>query len=160
MKTNQKEISMKSLIKDYSIETTPKIYEEFDSLSEYISHDNDVYITYLPDEDPKRVINTAKKITQEGLNAIPHLPARTIKDYNMLEKYLGNLSENAGCNKILVIGGSRKIGNINSSLEILQTDLLSKFNFKQVGLAGHPEGHPYILEKDLDEIVIKKKSIC
>ena len=62
MKTNQKEISMKSLIKDYSIETTPHIYEKLESLSEYISHNNDVYITYLPDEDPDKVINAAKKI--------------------------------------------------------------------------------------------------
>ena len=144
---------MKSLIKDYSIETTPNIYEKLESLSEYISHNNDVYITYLPDEDPNRIINTAKKIIQEGLNAIPHLPARTIKNYNILEKYIGNLSENAGCKKILVIGGSGKqIGNINSSLEILQSELLSKFNFKHVGLAGHPEGHPDISKNDLDEI--------
>ena len=161
MKTNQKEISIKSLIKDYSIETTPQIYEKLGSLSEYISHNNDVYITYLPDEDPNRVINTAKKINQEGLNAIPHLPARTIKDYNILEKYIGSLSENAGCKKILVIGGSDKqVGNINSSLEILQSDLLSKFHFKYVGLAGHPEGHPDISENDLDKIIIKKNQFA
>jgi methylenetetrahydrofolate reductase (NADPH) len=161
VKTNQKEISIKSLIKDYSIETTPQIYEKLGGLSEYISHNNDVYITYLPDEDPNRVINTAKKIIQEGLNAIPHLPARTIKDYNMLEKYIGKLSENAGCKKILVIGGSDKqVGNINSSLEILQSDLLSKFHFKYVGLAGHPEGHPDISENDLDKIVIEKNQFA
>ena len=152
---------MKSLIKDYSIEITPHIYEKLESLSEYISHNNDVYITYLPDEDPNRVINTAKKIIQEGLNAIPHLPARTIKDYNMLEKYIGNLSEDAGCNKILVIGGSGKqVGIINSSLEILHSDLLSKFNFKQVGLAGHPEGHPDIAENELDKIIINKNQFA
>ena len=161
MTTIQKEISIKKLIKGYTIETTPNVYEKIGNLSEYLTRGNDVYITYLPNEDPKRVIKTAKKITQEGLNAIPHLPARTIKDYNMLEKYLGSLSENAGCKKILVIGGgNKKIGNINSSLEILQTDLLSKFNFKQVGLAGHPEGHPYILNNDLDEIVIKKNQFA
>ena len=161
MTTNQKEINIKKLIKAYTIETTPNVYEKFESLSEYLTRDNDVYITYLPDEDPKKVINTAKKITQEGLNAIPHLPARTIKDFNMLEKYIGSLSENAGCKKILVIGGSSKqIGNISSSLEILQTDLLSKFNFKHVGLAGHPEGHPHLSANDLDEIIIKKNQFA
>jgi methylenetetrahydrofolate reductase (NADPH) len=161
MTTIQKEINIKELIKGYTIETTPNVYEKFGNLSEYLAHNNDVYITYLPDEDPIRVINTAKKITQEGLNAIPHLPARTITDYNMLEKYIGSLSEKAGCKKILVIGGSSKqIGNINSSLEILQTDLLSKFNFRHVGLAGHPEGHPHLSENDLDEIIIKKNQFA
>ena len=157
MTTNQKEINIKKLINDYTIETTPNVYNKIESLSEYLPPGSDVYITYLPDEDPKRVINTAKRITQEGLNAIPHLPARTIKDYNMLEKYIGSLSEEAGCKKILVVGGSNKqIGNITSSLEILQSDLLSKFDFKQVGLAGHPEGHPHISDNDLDDIIIKK----
>ena len=161
MTTNQKEINIKKLINDYTIETSPNVYEKFENLSEYLARGNDVYITYLPGENPKRIINTAKKIIQEGLNAIPHLPARTIKDYNMLEKYIGNLSEIAGCKKILLIGGSSKqIGNINSSLEILQTNLLSKFNFKHVGLAGHPEGHPHLSGNELDEIIIKKNQFA
>ena len=37
---------------------------------------------------------------------------------------------------------------------------MSKFNFKYVGLAGHPEGHPSISENDLDEIVIKKNQFA
>ena len=161
MTTNQKEINIKQLLDGYTIETTPNIYEKFESLSEYLPHGKDIYVTYLPDEDPKRIVNTSKQIIQEGLNAIPHLPARTIKDYKMLEKYLGSLSEEAGCNKILVIGGSSKqVGHINSSLEILQTNLLSKFNFKHVGLAGHPEGHPDIADKELDEIIIKKNQFA
>ena len=161
MTTNQKEDNIKKLVNNYTIETTPNIYDKFTSLGEYLPHGNDVYITYLPNENPKRIINTAKKINQEGLEAIPHLPARTIKDYKMLENYIGNLSENAGCNKILVIGGSGKqIGNINSSLDVLESDLLSKFNFKHVGLAGHPEGHPDISDNDLDEIIIEKNKFA
>ena len=103
MTTNQKEINIKKLITGYTIETTPNVYNKFESLSKYLPHSNDVYITYLPDEDHKKVIDTAKKINNEGLNAIPHLPARTIQDYSMLEKYIGSLSEEAGCKKILVI---------------------------------------------------------
>ena len=157
MITNQKEINIKKLIDGYSIETTPNVYEKYGSLKEYLNHSNNVYITYLPDEDSKRVINTAKKIIQEGLNAIPHLPARTINDYKMLEKYIGELSENAGCKKILIIGGgSKQVGSINSSLEILQSNLLSKYNFKEVGLAGHPEGNPDISSSKLDEAIIEK----
>ncbi len=75
----------------------------------------------------------------------------------MLEKYIGNLSEQAGCKKILVIGGgANQVGDINSSLEVLQTDLLSKFNFEQVGLACHPEGHPDITKNNLDIAITEK----
>ena len=65
MTTNQKEINIKKLINGYTIETTPNVYEKFESLSGHLPHCNDVYITYLPDENPKRVINTAKKLTKK-----------------------------------------------------------------------------------------------
>jgi len=161
MNTNQKEINIKKLISGYTIETTPNVYEKFEDLSQYLNSSNDIYITYLPNEDPERIINTAKKIIKEGLNAIPHLPARSIKDGSTLEKYIGRLSEYAGCKKILLIGGSsNQIGNIASSLQVLETDLLSKFNFKYVGMAGHPEGHPDISDKELDKIIIQKNQFA
>ena len=157
MKTNQKEINIKSLIKDFSIETTPNVYAKYGQFTEFLSEKNDVYVTYLPDEKSENVIETSKKINEEGLTAIPHLPARTIKDDSKLEKYIGSLSEIAGCNKILVIGGgSIQTGNIASSMQVLKTDLLSKYNFVQVGLAGHPEGNPDISDKELDKAIIEK----
>ncbi len=159
MSKSHKEYSIKSLIKDYSIETTPNVYEKYGGLKDFISNNNDVYVTYLPDEDPQRVIDTSKKIINEGLEAIPHLPARTMKDYKSLESYIGKLAEHSGCSKILVIGGGgKKIGEIDSSLEVLESELLSKFNFKQVGVAGHPEGNPDISKNELDEAIIKKNS--
>ena len=161
MKTNQKEINIKSLIKDFSIETTPNVYAKYGQFTEFLSEKNDVYVTYLPDEKSENVIETSKKINEEGLTAIPHLPARTIKDNSELEKYIGSLSEIAGCNKILVIGGgSIQTGNIASSMQVLKTDLLSKYNFVQVGLAGHPEGNPDISDKELDKAIIEKKYVC
>ena len=157
MKTNQTEINIKSLIKDFSIETTPDVYAKYGQFTEFLSEKNDVYVTYLPDERSENVIETTKKINEEGLTAIPHLPARTIKDNSELEKYIGSLSEIAGCNKILVIGGgSIQTGNIASSMQVLKTDLLSKYNFVQVGLAGHPEGNPDISDKELDKAIIEK----
>ena len=151
MNINQKELNIKKLIKDFSIETTPNVYEKYDGLKEFLSYKNDVYVTYLPDENPKRIINTSKKIMDEGLNPVPHLPARSMKNYSMLEKYIGELSEEAGCKKILLIGGGNQIGNIQSTLNVLESEFLSKYKFKYVGVAGHPEGNPNISKEDLDK---------
>ena len=52
----------------------------------------------------KNVINTAKKLKDEGYEVIPHLPARTIINENELEKYIGDLANESGCTKILIIG--------------------------------------------------------
>ena len=42
-------------------------------------------------------------------------------------------------------------------MDVLKTDLLSKFNFQYVGVAGHPEGSPDIFSEGLD-LAIKEKT--
>ena len=157
MSINQKELIIKKLLKNCSIETSPNVYAKYGKFSGLVPFNSAVYITYLPDETSSRVIDTAKKLTDEGFDAVPHLPARTIKDNAELESFIGNLSEIAGCNKILIIGGGgNQNGNINSSLDVLRTDLLSKYQFTEVGLAGHPEGNPDIADEKLDKAIIEK----
>jgi len=161
MNINQKELNIKNLLKQYSIETTPNVYAKYGSFSDLVPFENSVYVTYLPDEDSKRVIDTSKKLIQEGYNVIPHLPARTIENHANLEQYIGNLSENAGCNKILVIGGGGKQkGDISSSADVLKTEFLSKYKFKEVGVAGHPEGNPDISVSGMDNAIIEKNAFA
>jgi len=161
MTINQKDLKIKNLIKDYSIETTPNVYAKYGKFSNLVPLKNSVYVTYLPDEDSSRVIDTSKKLIDEGYNVIPHLPARTIKNNSELEKYIAGLSEIAGCNKILVIGGGgTQKGNISSSIDVLKTEFLSKYNFVEVGLAGHPEGNSDVSEKEMDKAIIEKNSFA
>ena len=110
-----------NFLSNSSIETTPNVYAKYGQFTDLISKDNNIYVTYLPDEDMNKVINTSKKLSDEGYQVIPHLPARTIENYKMLEEYIKKLSEECGCNKILVIGGGGKQkGEIKSSIEVLQ----------------------------------------
>ncbi len=152
---------VKNFLKTYSIETTPNVYSKYGSFAEFLSKNHDVYITYLPDEKAKNVIDTAKKLKLEGYEVIPHLPARTLINQKDLEKYLGELANESGCSKILIIGGGGKqLGNISSTMDVLKTDLLSKFNYKHVGIAGHPEGSPDISNADLDIAITDKNNFA
>ena len=147
----------RDLMANCSIETTPNVYAKYGNFSDLVDKESNIYVTYLPDEDMNKVIDTSKKLTLEGYSVIPHLPARTITNNDELEKYIKSLAEESGCSKILVIGGGgNQKGSINSSIEVLETDLLSKYNFKEVGLAGHPEGNPDVKQIDLDNAIIQK----
>ena len=149
---------VKNFLNSYSIETTPNVYEKYGGFSEFLNKNHDVYITYLPDENSKNVIRTAKKLKLEGYDVIPHLPARTIVNKNDLEKYIGELANESGCSKILIIGGGgNQAGEISSSIDVLKTDFLSKYNYQFVGVAGHPEGSPDISNENLD-LAIKQKN--
>ena len=148
---------VKKFLNSYTIETTPNVYEKYGNFSEFLNKKHSVYITFLPDEKSENVVETAKKLKLEGYDVIPHLPARTVKNNKVLEKYIGELAEEAGCSKILIIGGGgNQAGEISSTMDVLKTDLLSKFNFKSVGVAGHPEGSPDISKNALDLAIIEK----
>ena len=148
---------VKKFLNSYTIETTPNVYEKYGNFSEFLDKKHSVYITFLPDEKSENVVETAKKLKLEGYEVIPHLPARTVKNNKVLEKYIGELADEAGCSKILIIGGGgNQAGEISSTMDVLKTDLLSKFNFKSVGVAGHPEGSPDISKNDLDLAIIEK----
>ena len=149
---------VKKFLNSYSIETTPNIYEKYGNFSEFLDTNHNVYITYLPDENSKNIVKTAKKLKLEGYEVIPHLPARTIINKNDLEKYIGDLANESGCSKILIIGGGgNQAGEISSSIDVLKTDFLSKYNYQYVGVAGHPEGSPDISNENLD-LAIKQKN--
>ncbi len=152
---------VKKFLNSYSIETTPNVYAKYGGFSDFLDKYHDVYITYLPDENSKNVISTAKKLKAEGYEVIPHLPARTIVNENELEKYVGDLANESGCTKILIIGGGgNQAGNISSTMDVLKSDLLSKFNYKFVGVAGHPEGSPDISNQNLDIAINQKNNFA
>ena len=46
----------------------------------------DIYITFLPGNDFKEVAEKAKELVKSGFNAVPHFPARSIK--NLKEKLM------------------------------------------------------------------------
>ena len=147
----------KEYLNSYSIETTPNVYNKYGKFSDIVNKRNTIYVTYLPDENKDNVINTVKKLNLEGFDVVPHLPARTIKDSIELEYFIKSLSVECGCYKILIIGGGGKQkGSIKSTMDVLETDFLSKYNFTDVGVAGHPEGSPDINVKELDNAIIKK----
>ena len=152
---------VKKFLNSYSIETTPNVYAKYGGFTDFLDKNHDVYITYLPDENSKNVIDTAKKLKQEGYDVIPHLPARTIRNENELEKYIGELANESGCSKILIVGGGgNQAGNISSTMDVLKSDLLSKFSYKYVGVAGHPEGSPDISNQNLDLAISEKNNFA
>ena len=114
----------------------------------------DVYITMLPGNNFKDVANKAKELVQSGFNAVPHFPARSIKNLNELKEYV-SMCKDFGVKQALVIGGSAEpIGNYHCSLQLLETGL---FKGMKIGIAGHPEGSPDISDSNLEKAMEDKK---
>ena len=113
-----------------------------------------VYITLLPGEDFRQVVNKAKELTNLGFNPVPHFSARSIKNLNDLKDYVKRCKD-GGVKQALVIGGSAQpVGDFHSSLQLLKTGLFEGF---RIGIAGHPDGSPDISDSDLEKAMRDKK---
>ena len=114
----------------------------------------DVYITLLPGEDFRQVADKAKELTNLSFNPVPHFPARSIKNLNVLKDYIKRCKD-CGVKQALVIGGSAQpIGDFHCSLQLLETGLFEGF---KIGIAGHPDGSPDISDSDLEKAMRDKK---
>ena len=114
----------------------------------------DVYITLLPGEDFRQVAEKAKELANLSFNPVPHFPARSIKNMDILKDYVMRCKD-GGVKQALVIGGSAQpVGDFHCSLQLLETGLFEGF---RIGIAGHPDGSPDISDSDLEKAMKDKK---
>ncbi len=144
-----------SLIQGFTIELNPKVRFKLDTIP--LDTRNHIYITYLPDASENDILETIEFVSNQKLIPIPHLPARTMKDLNHVKNFLTEIRNRTDSKKILVIGGGgNQTGEISSSLDILESGLLTEFGFHHIGIAGHPEGSPDINQETIDQFLNKK----
>ena len=144
-----------SLIDGFTIELNPKVRHKINSIP--LEKKNNVYITYLPDASENDILETIEFVSKNNLTPITHLPARTMKNLDHVHQFLSQVRERTDSKKILVIGGGgNQLGQITSSLEILNSGLLEENDFNKIGIAGHPEGSPDISQETIDNFLNDK----
>ena len=144
-----------SLIDGFTIELNPKVRHKINSIP--LEKKNNVYITYLPDASENDILETIEFVSKNNLTPITHLPARTMKNLDHVRQFLSQVRERTDSKKILVIGGGgNQLGQITSSLEILNSGLLEENDFDKIGIAGHPEGSPDISQETIDNFLNDK----
>ncbi len=138
---------LNNFLKDFSIEVTPKAALKIENFSDYLPSKTLIYIAHIEGTPIDDMVKTAKKITDQGFLAMPHFPARIIKSKNVLGEWITRYQNEAGVeNALLIAGGSNKpYGEYDSSINLIESELFDKANFKRLHIAGHPEG-----SKDID----------
>ena len=139
-------IKIKTLLKDFTAETTPFSADKIDSFREILRPNTKIYVTFLPESDFKDTIRISRRLKTEGFIPIPHLAARSIKDLGFLDDAMNCLTSEAGVDEVLCIAGARDkpLGDFSNSMELLETGIFDKYKIKTIGVAGHPEGCPDI----------------
>ena len=147
-KENQKVSNhLKEFLTDFSIEVMPRTASKIESFKEILPNNTRVYIAHIEGVPIEEMVQTAKRISNEGFNVMPHFPARIIKDKSTLEQWIKNYQDEAGIDQALLLAGGvdKPHGVFENSMQLVETELFEKYNFKNLHFAGHPEGN-----KDID----------
>ncbi len=142
------QISFGALLDGYSIEVMPRTAAKIDNFREFLPAGMRVYIAHIDGTPINDMVATAKRLTDDGYAVMPHMPARLIRDKAMFEDWVSRYSNEAGVSQALLLAGglSSPRGELDSSLQLLETGLLDRYGFRRLHVAGHPEGN-----KDIDK---------
>ena len=147
---------------NWSIEVTPTGATKIDSFAALLAENTSVNVTFLPGTDPNDTIAVAKRLSDEGMNAIPHIAARSLSDKDQLDGLLKRMTSEANVSEVLVIGGGvdKPVGAFDNTMQVLITGLIQKYGISRIGVSGHPEGSPDIHDDALAQAIADKNAFA
>ncbi len=163
MNKNKITPGLKELLNGYSIEVMPKTAAKINNFTQLFPQDTLIYIAHIEGTPINDMLDTAKRLKNEGFSTMPHITARTIRNRNELNSILNKYRDEAGVDSALILaGGAKEIyGDFDSSISLLKTGLFDKIGFKKLHFAGHPEGNTDIDTKggttNVDKALVFKK---
>ena len=135
--------ALEAFLKNFSIEVMPRTASKIENFKELLPQDTRVYVAHIEGTPINEMIETAKRLTDEGYNVMPHFPARIIENKEVLVNWINRYKNEAGVKDALLLAGgvNQPYGEFHSSMDLLDTGEFDKAGFKNLHVAGHPEGN-------------------
>jgi len=146
----------------FSVEVTPRDAGKVADFAAYLRPGTAVYVTHLANLPFTSTVETVRRLTAEGMRAVPHLAARAIRDERHLDEMLASLTGEGGVEEILLIAGSvpTPAGSFDATIQVLRSGRLEARGIRRVGLACHPEGNKDIGEERLRQALAEKNAFA
>ena len=153
---------LSELIAAGSLEISPRELHQAEAVAALLPAGTCVYIPSLPGLPLPRTLETVAAMRNAGLDPVPHVSARRIRDREEFRGLLKKASADHGVHRVLLIGGDepKPKGPFADSLQILEEGLLADCGIREIGVAGYPEGHPRIGVAVLESSFKKKISLA
>jgi methylenetetrahydrofolate reductase (NADPH) len=148
-------------LRGYSIEATPHDAKQAAEFPDVLHPGTAVYVAHPPGVSIDAVVEFAGRLKGQGFAPVPHIIARKLESREQLERALGALAK-IGVDEALVIAGDIAVANaaFDSSLEVLETGLFDRYGFREIGVAGHPEGSKAIGEVRVEQALNGKAALA
>ena len=145
-----------------SLEISPRELHRAPNVAALLPTDTCVYIPSLPGLPLARTLQAVEAVRGAGLDPVPHVSARRIRDRDEFREFLKKATADYGVHRVLVIGGDepRPLGPYNDSVQILEEGWLRECGVREFGVSGYPEGHPRIARAALEAALRRKVDIA
>ncbi len=146
------------ILADFSLETTAADAERFLRAAPCIPKGTQVKIAFLGNETFSQRLAAIETLCTIGADPMPIISARRLESAEALESYLTQAKQMGLVDSIFLVGGdpASPQGPFADSLDLISSNLLDRFDIGTIGIAGYPEGHPYIQDEVL-WICLKRK---
>jgi methylenetetrahydrofolate reductase (NADPH) len=140
------------LLGEYSTEVIPGDRRSIEAAAEVLPPGSEVFIAAVPGETQDQMVSAAARLRASGLTPVPHVTARSLASFEDADRLLGRLRDDAGVERLLALGGDRDrpVGELHSSLQLLESGLLQKHGVRRLFIACYPEAHPALSVEALD----------
>jgi len=145
---------LEAFLEGYSIEVMPRTAEKVESFRDILPSGTRVYIAHIEGTPIEEMIATATRLSGEGFTAMPHFPARIIKDKATLLDWVQRYKDAGVREGLLLAGGvTQSVGEFQTSMQLLESGAFS--GFERLHVAGHPEGNKDIDPDGSDRMVMQ-----
>jgi methylenetetrahydrofolate reductase (NADPH) len=145
-----------------SMEISPRELHRAAEVAALVPTGTCVYIPSLPGLPLSRTLDVVAALHKVGLDPVPHVSARRIRDREEFRSFLKEANAKYGVHRVLLIGGdeAQPKGPFQDSLQILEEGLLADCAIREIGVSGYPEGHPRIPPNALENAFNRKRRMA
>ena len=153
---------IRALLANASVEMTCKDTGDLAEVARLLPAGTDIFIALFPNQTWDDLTAAAKAVREAGLNPVPHVPARRVKNRAEVAEIARKLTKVAGATKMLLIAGDMPApeGEYDSTIGILETGELTSAGIRSICMAGHPEGHAHMTAEQQRQFEARKVALA
>ena len=138
-----------------SLEVMPRTAALIPDFRALLAPGTRVYVAHIDGTPVDELVATAARLRDEGMEPMPHIPARSIASRAALRDLVARYRQEAGVREALVLAGGavRPAGDLASSMDLLDSGAFD--GFARLHVAGHPEGNRDIDADGSDRMVME-----
>jgi methylenetetrahydrofolate reductase (NADPH) len=143
------------LLDGFSIEATAKDRDTLRACAGDIAPGTLVAVPFLVGEPFAERLEALRSARELGFEPMPHFAARRVHSAAELDEQLSTAAAHAGVRSCLIIAGDapEAEGPFLHSLDVISMGALERHGITQVGIGGHPDGHPHLTTEQGFEIL-------